>query len=279
MSNYALENFFDMTSNELQSAVIEVTPDMAMYWLSIMGKNRAVSRATVSKYASDILSNAWSFNHQGIAFGRNRKLVDGQHRLHAIISSGVSLKLLVFINSEVQGIDTHRPRSIYDELRIGGEAEWMKGKSAATAAFMMNFMKTKNYSRGQTFSASAVLDFAVKNEESLTMTQELFRASRKGITQAAVRGVVASASYHVERDILDDFVAKLYSGIVDGPHESSVIRLREYLISASRGNGERERYSTGKRTCRALKAFANGEPLRALYEPKDMLYLLPKDKW
>lgn len=279
MSNYALENFFDMTSSELQMAVIEITPDMAKYWLDVMGKNRTMTRSTMDKYASDIMNSAWTLNHQGIAFDCNRKLIDGQHRLHAIINTGISVKAPVFVNSVAQGIDVHRPRSIHDEIRISGEAEWMKGKSAATAAFMMNFMKTKNYSRGQTFSASAVLDFAAKNEEALTLTQELFRASRKGITQAAVRGVVASASYHVERDILDDFVAKLYSGIVDGPHESSVIRLREYLISASRGNGERERYSTGRRTCRALKAFVNGESLKALHEPKDMLYLLPKDKW
>jgi hypothetical protein len=78
-----------------------VTPDMARDWLAAHNKdNRAKRGWWFEAIASAILRGEWITTHQGIAFSKSGKLIDGQHRLSAIEKTGVSIEMLV-----VTGID------------------------------------------------------------------------------------------------------------------------------------------------------------------------------
>lgn len=86
-----------MKLNSKRSAEFtRITPPMAAMWL---GKNLENNRKArdwhVEELAESIQNNEWEVTHQGIAFDKNGKLIDGQHRLQAIVASGVPVTMLV----------------------------------------------------------------------------------------------------------------------------------------------------------------------------------------
>jgi hypothetical protein len=73
-----------------------ITPQMAADWLKKNNtKNRRLRQAWVDKMARDIKAGAFLTTHQGIAFDGNGVLLDGQHRLAAIVKSGKALTIIV----------------------------------------------------------------------------------------------------------------------------------------------------------------------------------------
>ncbi len=76
----------------------------------------------------------WLVTHQGIAFDTNGVLVDGQHRLAAIIEADLPVEVTVFTDVEPDTfdvLDTGKRRNAADVLAIEGE------KSTATLAAMV----------------------------------------------------------------------------------------------------------------------------------------------
>lgn len=80
----------------MKTSSIKVTPDIAKAWLDTCNKrNRKVSRQHVNKLASEMLAGRWSMNGETIVFDEDMTLIDGQHRLNAVVQSGVSVEMLV----------------------------------------------------------------------------------------------------------------------------------------------------------------------------------------
>ena len=75
--------------------VENIGPDGAKKFLDRMIYNRNVSPSRVTAYAVDMRSGSWDLNGQAIVLDENGLLLDGQHRLLAIIESGVTLPMLV----------------------------------------------------------------------------------------------------------------------------------------------------------------------------------------
>lgn len=133
----------------LTARVMEVTPEIATRWLEKNhGRNRGVSDTIVEKLSTDMRSGNWRLTHQGICFDADGTLIDGQHRLWAIVTSGCSIKILVVGNdhgSLSDPIDTVRNRStgflIGEKQNVVAAANVLrylehgyKTKSAQTAA-------------------------------------------------------------------------------------------------------------------------------------------------
>jgi hypothetical protein len=93
----------------------KVTPAMAEKWLKKNHpKNRRISQAIVDAIAGDIANGNWKITHQGICFDGDGCLIDGQHRLNAIVQAGKTVEILVAENSGSEigdPIDTHRKRT------------------------------------------------------------------------------------------------------------------------------------------------------------------------
>lgn len=64
---------------------VEVTPYMAHKWLQNNKVNRPLRKSVIERYAFMLSNGGWDLTHQGIAFGKNDALLDGQHRLSAIV--------------------------------------------------------------------------------------------------------------------------------------------------------------------------------------------------
>jgi hypothetical protein len=112
-----------MTAKKMESKLVKITPAMAKEWLRKNDGNRSLSKVTVEKYARDMSAGCWHYNHQGIALAVDGSLVDGQHRLHAIVASGKAVEMKVDFNVPLESrltIDIGRVRSATDILRFNG---------------------------------------------------------------------------------------------------------------------------------------------------------------
>lgn len=72
-----------------------ITPELARVMLATQVRNRILRKSLVKRFCDLLKDNKFETTHQGIAFDKNGCLIDGQHRLHAIIESGISVYMLV----------------------------------------------------------------------------------------------------------------------------------------------------------------------------------------
>lgn len=86
--------------------VLEVTPQQAKAWLKLNTLNRPVRQRYVTYLAEAMKRGEWVVNHQPIALNGNR-LIDGQHRLMAVVESGLpGVKLPVVMDADTNTFDT-----------------------------------------------------------------------------------------------------------------------------------------------------------------------------
>lgn len=100
-----------------------ITPKMAEEYLTHNTNNyRFISNIKVGNYAEDMKRGLWQENGESIVFGADGILKDGQHRLKAIVKSGVSVPILVVrgVENDVQTFDMGMGRTISQIARANG---------------------------------------------------------------------------------------------------------------------------------------------------------------
>lgn len=100
-----------------------VTPEKAKEYLATFNHdNRDISQNLVSLYARLMTKKEWS-NVTEISFDTNRRLIDGQHRLSAVIKSNLPQEFSFNFNCPPEAqrhIDTGKLRSAKDTLDMAG---------------------------------------------------------------------------------------------------------------------------------------------------------------
>lgn len=84
-----------MTGTSIQFAVEKITPRRAQQYLELNRKNRRLSQRTVTRYAKMMRSGEWLLNGEAIKFNGGDELLDGQHRLRAVIVSQTPVEMCV----------------------------------------------------------------------------------------------------------------------------------------------------------------------------------------
>jgi hypothetical protein len=101
----------------------EITPELAAKWLEFNKVNRNVRIKKVREYAEMMTANGWKLNGSGITFDNDGMLVDGQHRLLAVVESGETILSLVTegVSPGVRPtVDENVKRSFKDDLAMAG---------------------------------------------------------------------------------------------------------------------------------------------------------------
>lgn len=110
-------------SKQLISRVETITPVLAEEYLRHNTSNRQLRKNIVNYYASQMKSGQWMLNGEGIIFNEQGTLVDGQHRLAAVVESGVNVDMLVVRNADKDSfatIDSGVSRKIADTFYVKG---------------------------------------------------------------------------------------------------------------------------------------------------------------
>jgi hypothetical protein len=151
----------------LKTRTVQVTPQLAAQWLKTNADNRKPSEAWIKKLARDMANNDFPNVGESIKFDTEGHLVDGQHRLHAVVRSKKTIEFLV-----VEGVarehryrmDKGRPRKVSDELTMRYR---IPSSQMAVAAVRIILMWEIEVIKSETFKPtdSEIIDFTVKNAD------------------------------------------------------------------------------------------------------------------
>lgn len=83
-----------------------ITPEKAAQLLQKNKRNRPLSKRTVESYAEQMKKGIWKFNGEPIIISDGGVLLDGQHRLAAIVKSQTTQKMLIVTGPEADVFDT-----------------------------------------------------------------------------------------------------------------------------------------------------------------------------
>lgn len=110
----------------METKIVKITPEIAERYLGKNESNRNLLKSRVTIYSRDIKAGRWKFNPNPIVFDEKGILIDGQHRLHAIIEAGEPVDMLVMFGAPPESkdiIDFGKPRTSSDILKMEGYAD------------------------------------------------------------------------------------------------------------------------------------------------------------
>lgn len=107
----------------MQANIQIITPEYAKQLLETNTDNRRIRRTRVLFYINEMKSGNWMLTPEGITISKTGKLMNGQHRLTALVEAGVSLPFMVFtgVDQEVfKVLDSGMNRTAADIFDISG---------------------------------------------------------------------------------------------------------------------------------------------------------------
>ncbi|HON00706.1 MAG TPA: hypothetical protein PLM33_10690 [Acidobacteriota bacterium] len=118
--------------------IISVTPELAQEWLSLnASNNRPLRRDLVNAYALEIAQGNWQLTGEAIKFDQDNRLIDGQHRLNAVLVAQQTVLMPVVTGLDpatIGVIDTGKSRNAADSLTILGVEDRTTANSLAALA-------------------------------------------------------------------------------------------------------------------------------------------------
>jgi len=110
-----------LKESNLKVEMVLVTPELAENYLKFNLKNRKVSNSQVYFLSNEMKSGRFIENGESIVFDKNGELKDGQHRLRAIVKTGLSYFIPIVRGvglSSMATYDTGKNRSAHDILTL-----------------------------------------------------------------------------------------------------------------------------------------------------------------
>ncbi len=141
----------------IKSSVEKITPEIAETILEASTdiKNRSVRDSHVDWLASQMKAGKWILNGEAIILDEENQVIDGQHRLFAVMQSGVTIESLVTRGVDRRGfatIDTGSARTFSNVLGIAGE----KYAAAVAAAIAWTY----RHDLGKMFATTKAIGFS-----------------------------------------------------------------------------------------------------------------------
>lgn len=207
-----------------------VTPEIAFEWLkSNFKNNRRIDKRTVKQYAG---FSPWFACANTIKFDTHGRLIDGQHRLTAIVESGVAQFCDVLYNAPPElalVIDTGRQRTLSQMLTIAG---FSSGGTLSAALNSVNWIITDDTEKMRMDRAERLLE-AIPDANLQSALEWVRTAQRQKLANARfLCGVFLAFG------LLDESYRSLAVAVINGADPGSAAqKFRESLLQESGGVG------------------------------------------
>jgi len=266
-----------VSSSQPYSQVMNITPSMAQRWLEGANTaNRKLSLAYAEKLAEEIRCGRWMLTHEGIAFSPHGVLLDGQHRLQAIVLADKPITMVVWFNISTDAllaINCGKARSIADTLMLAGGCGQVNSYDLATLRAMLGGL-----SSAPSLSAAQASQALQRHREAIEFAAVYRpRSTGRGISSATTRAVIARAYYSADGNRVAEFCKVLASSVASRADDEPAVLLLHYLqrTVGMRFDTVRDRYA---KTERALWAYLRREKLSRLYGTSEELFPLPEER-
>ena len=257
----------------MKTEIKTVTPEMAQAYLTRNTRNRKLRQSVVDRYAGDMASGKWQLTHQGLAFNCDGTLLDGQHRLAAIVKAGVPVTMMMTfgVHEDAQrDMDTLEIRNPADSLSMS-YGHSITNQDVALANMVFYTVKRRAFKA----SNSLLYDMLISLKSSMAWTAKYRNLGRTGVRSAPVWAAIC-LSYYYEPDLerLADFCETILGRrMAIGTEDRAAQVLRELLIaSKSSTRNSDTRAEVFLKTQRAVHAFCRRESLSKILATKQYYY-------
>lgn len=211
-----------------------VTPELAQTWLTKNTHNRSIRKRAVADYARDMANGSWVMNGEAIKFATDGTLLDGQHRLHAVVESGVTVPMLVVTglpSTAQETMDAGRKRVAADVLSLRGEANPSALASVLRRVWMWD-AGNRSFSGGASAPTMADLSELLGRRPEIRRSAEIAVRVHGQFTYIP-QSMIGTAHHVFSRVSVDDavwFFARLGDG-AELPVAHPVLTLRQRIMT------------------------------------------------
>lgn len=269
----------------IKTELVEMSPELATKLLANNPSNRNVSQGRVYQYATDMLLGTWSTTGQAISVCEDGHLLDGQHRLYAVIKSGVTVPMVLVTGLPASGeYDAGRPRSLRDRLVMSGtvEEELATRRAVAVAKLAIECNPPKDGRAGGSVASQrqSVALWLQQHQDLAEFISEIPDGHRRGSVCSApiVLAMLSALAVGAPKEDLLAWLDVVGTGYGHGPKDDPAICLRNFLLGSNGKHLARKGYARAgyvKRAQSSIRHYLANDGARKLYEPKDYVYPIP----
>ncbi len=255
-------------TTSLDAAVMDVSPLMAEQWLGKNHANRDVRTGHVDRLARDMANGYWRLTGEAIKLDHEGNVLDGQHRLLAIVASQVTVRTLVVFGVDPAArvvMDSNELRKARDVLKALGYTSTKD--LAAAAAAMMTYEKLGNLShnwRGTSWTRTEVVNY-VEDHPGLVESVKASATGRRripGLTPSAQCALHYIFS-RIDEEDNEAFWDQLKSG-TNLPAGNPILLLRNRLHANATSTRKLRRVEQGALVVKAWNMWRQGQEAKVL---------------
>lgn len=282
----------DSDENGRYQNMVKVDPALANVLLgNEKNINRSVKKNKVIQFARDMRNGEWRLGDSQICLSVDGLLMNGQHRLLAIIKSNTTQEFSFSYGCTkdiMDKIDNGTTRSLHDVTSIDGSS--LKPYAIQMATYLRQ--QTMQSPIPKTATRTEEKAFAYKYEKYLTEVCNIFRKAGRtppfpgfNVGSDAGAAFVRAFVYYSNDPVALNRVKELANSLANSedyllskmdnnPKNSAFSLLFDYLCFNKKqdGNGRGSRY---RKTENAIQHYVNGYNLKNLKESEQELFLLP----
>ncbi|MFI8278556.1 hypothetical protein ACIGBH_27520 [Streptomyces sp. NPDC085929] len=258
--------------------ILTVTPGMAREWLKQNDHNRLIRPRAVTDYARDMAAGAWLMNGEAIKRAADGTLLDGQHRLLAVIESGTAVSMLVITGLPVttqETMDSGRKRNAGDALTLRGEVN--ASVLASILRRVWQWEQGDHRLNGRATPTTAELSSLLTERPEIRRSAEI--AGRVHQQFRYMPQSVTGTAHHVFSRINGEETVWFFARLGDGaelPGGHPILTLRNRIISDRADGRAIPDYRLMAYLIRTWNAVRDGRELARIQQPADAPMPMPK---
>lgn len=247
----------------METRLVLVTPELAAQWLASNTRNRKVVQSAVDAFVLLLKNGEFRVTHQGPAIAPDGTLLDGQHRLLAVVKSGISVLMNVSLDvplSAMEAIDTggcgtRKPHEVI-AIADGTRTDMLFRSTVNAAHRIVHGVSAQGSGRRKLTVADLREAIRVHGDSARSILGIECGRNHDRITQAPSNGVL-TIMHRIYPEKSLEFSKLLRSGL--GMHERHPVHvLRQFVLLRYRPDGGTARDDLADRTFSAFDAFRRG---------------------
>lgn len=269
LSLFGEENNFENQNadSKIRSWTELITPERANFLLSNSSLNRKIGPAHVRKLADLMKKGLWIQDAEPLLFDNQDRLIEGHHRLHAVIKSKTtqSFAIMSGFKPDVMAVlDTGKPRTTADTAQLCGLSDATKSHVGC-----LNHMSLPKITH---LHATQIRVELLKKYFSAIKFACNYRPEKNERIEnplpTPIKALIAKAYYYESPEILTRFMKAYTTGFTDKEEERAAIALLNYVkkVDGRTLKENSEIYRVGQH---ALHLFISRKAIKRLHATND----------
>lgn len=243
LTQHPTEVLRDLIANPPSGSIpTQITPALAAEMLSYNTRNRPLTPSVVDRYAEQMADGKWGYTRVPVIFSDKGRLIDGQHRLSAIVQSGEVVFVDVAFGAPDETfdlIDVGKKRTAGDIFAINGVKD--ATHVAAATAWVFKYFRGSMHGGGLDLSIGDLYEFYLSHEGIIDSLSVGRKFGKSRLTTPSLMTAMHYLCARISRSQADAYFETLGDGFgATGKFDPALV-VRNKLIEAATVN---ERLST-----------------------------------